>query len=273
MLTLEHASFRHAGAAADCLHEVTLSLPDGTVTGLVGGAESGASTLCLVLAGLAPRVIGGQLRGRLLINGADATEWPIHRLAEIVVLGLQDPAGQLSMIAETVIEEVAFGPANLGLARDDILERVDESLQRLGIADLATRDPRKLSGGQQQLVVIAGLLAMRPSHLVLDEPLAHLDRRGGERVLTTLADLAGQGTAILVAEKRTAALLEVCDRVVAIDAGRVVAEGSPAAILGAPEVLALGVEEPAIARLGRLLREAGAEPRHPDAGRDPGAVG
>jgi len=260
VLELEAASYRHAGATRDSLQDVSLALDVGSICGLVGVAESGKTTLCLALAGLAPRVIGGRLRGRLLLDGEDATDWPMHRLAGVVVVGLQDPAGQLSMVADTIYEEVAFGPANLGLPADAIHERVEDALDRLAIGDLAARDPRQLSGGQQQLVVVAGLLAMRPRYLVLDEPLAHLDAGARERVLQALRALAVEGSGILLAEQRTGALAEICDTIVALDDGRIVARGPGKAVLASAEVVALGIEEPEAWRLERLVREAGLDP-------------
>jgi energy-coupling factor transporter ATP-binding protein EcfA2 len=255
-LTLDEVSYRYAGADGDALHDLCLRLDEGTITGLVGPSEAGKSTLCLVLGGLAPRVIGGHLRGSLRIDGQDVAGWPMHRITEQVVLGLQDPGGQLSLVAETVYEEVAFGPRNLGLARGEIMARTEEALERLGLVDLTSRDPRLLSGGQQQLVALAGLLAMRPRLLVLDEPLAHLDALSTERAMAALTDLAAAGSAVLIAESRTDPLATHCATVAALAAGRLVRVGPAVEVLTDTSVLASGVEEPAALRLGRLLTAA-----------------
>jgi energy-coupling factor transporter ATP-binding protein EcfA2 len=239
---------------------VDLDLPDGSVIGLAGAAETGKTTLCLVAGGLAPRVVGGHLVGDITLDGQDVSRWPMHRLAEQVVTGLQDPAGQLSHIADTVFDEVAFGPANLGLPTDQLAARAEEALERIGIGDLAARDPLLLSGGQQQLVVLAGLLAMRPRHLVLDEPVAHLDATGTRSVLQAIAAIAETGTAVLLAEQRTEALVAVCDRLAVMADGNVVADGPVDEVLAEPSTAALGVEEPADVRLRRLLTEAGLDP-------------
>ena len=144
MLTLSGATYRYPGAAVDSLRDVSLVLPEGSVTGIVGTAESGLSTICLVLSGLAPRVVGGHLRGSLQVDGEDTVGWPMHRLCESVVLGVGRPGGQLSMVAETVYEEVAFGPANLGLPRDEVMARTEEALEQVAISHLAGREPRLL---------------------------------------------------------------------------------------------------------------------------------
>jgi len=204
VLSLEHATYRHAGARADSLRDITLELADGTLTGLFGPSGAGLSTLCLVLGGLAPRVVGGTLQGTLRVDGDGVSGRPMPRLTEHVVVGFGQPAAQLSLVAETVYEEVAFGPANLGVPRADVLARTWSALDALSIADLATRDPRQISGGEQQLVVLAGLLAMGPRHLVLDGPLVHLDPIHREHVLDVLEAEAVAGRAVLVADHRRA---------------------------------------------------------------------
>jgi energy-coupling factor transporter ATP-binding protein EcfA2 len=257
MLKLEGVSYRYPGAATDALRAVDLELAEGTVTGLVGAAEAGKTTLCLVAGGLAPRVSGGRLIGDVSLDGTDVRAWPMHRLAEQVVTGLQDPVGQLSHIAETVFGELAFGPANLGLPRDEVVERSEAALRAVGIEELRERDPARLSAGQQQLVVLAGLLAVRPHYLVLDEPVAHLDAVGVRSVLGAVRAVADAGTAVLMAEQRTDTLTDVCDSVAVIAAGNVVTAGPPDEVLADPTVAALGVEEPADVRLRRRLAEVG----------------
>jgi len=260
VLSLRAVSYRYPGAGHDTLHGIDLDLAEGTVTGLVGPGEAGKSTLCLVAGGLAPRVLGGRLAGQVGIDGASVADWPMHRLAQEVVTGVQDPAGQLSLIAETVAEEVAFGPANLGLARDEIVERVATALRLTGIEELAERDPARLSGGQQQLVVIAGLLAMRPRHLVLDEPVAHLDAGGARLVLEAIRAAADAGAAVLLAEQRVSELATVADSVLVMAAGNIVTRGAPDQVLADPTTYALGVAELPEVTLRRLLLAAGLDP-------------
>ncbi len=260
MLRLHGVTYRYAGAKGDSLHGVDLELAAGSVTGLAGPAEAGKSTLCLVAGGLAPRVVGGRLAGHVTLDGHDVSSWPMHRLAEHVVTGLQDPAGQLSLVADSVFDEVAFGPANLGLARDDVMARVEAALVRVGIEDLRRRSPERLSGGQQQLVVIAGLLAMEPRVLILDEPVAHLDAAASGLVLDAIGAISAGGTAVLVAEQRTDALVSVSDVVAVIVHGNIVARGAAREVLRDPALVAHGIEELAQERLERQLREAGLDP-------------
>ena len=160
------------------------------------------------------------------------------------------------MVAETVYEEIALGPANLGLPRGEVMERTDEALEALTLEELAGRDPRYLSGGQQQLVVLAGLLAIRAQHLVLDEPLAHLDARSTDLVMAALAKVAATGTVVLIVEQRSDVLAEHCSTIGVMAAGNLVHFGETAQVLADTSVLALGVREPQQQRLRRLLSEA-----------------
>ena len=256
-LRLDAVSYRYAGAARPSLRDVTLELGPGQVIGVAGASESGKTTLCLVASGLAPRTVGGQIRGRIHLDGQDTDTWPMHRLSERVAMAFQSPSSQLSQVTETVFEEVAFGPMNLGVARDEIVARTWAALREMGIVDLADREPERLSGGQQQLVAIAGLLAMRPAHLVLDEPTALLDPAGTRLVGDAIERLVEGGASILIAEQKTDLLARVAQRVVVLDGGAVALDGPAADVLNDPRLLALGVPEPARVRLRRLALAAG----------------
>jgi len=260
MLTFESVSYRYAGAARASLQDVSLVIGSGEVVGLVGASEAGKTTLCLVAAGLAPRTVRGTLTGRILLDGTDIAPLAIHELAGRVGIAFANPATQLSGVAGTVYEEVAFGPMNLGLSRSEVIDRTEAALSALKIIDLAEREPALLSGGQQQLVAMAGLLALRPAHLVLDEPTAQLDPAGTRLVAQALARLAMDGASILVAEQKTDLLASICDRVVVLDAGRVALDGPAAEVLGDPRLADLGVAAPASVRLRRLADAAGASP-------------
>jgi len=256
MLTLEGVGYRYAGARRASLHEVSLQLHDGELLGLVGAAEAGKTTLCLVASGLAPRTVGGTLTGRVLLDGEDVAPLAMHELAARVGIAFASPATQLSGVTTTVYEEVAFGPMNLGVPRSDVMARTEGALASLRIESLADRNPARLSGGQQQLVAIAGLLALRPAHLILDEPTAQLDPAGTAMVADALARLASGGASILVAEQKTDLLAHVCSRVLVLDAGRLLLDGPASEILADPRLPELGIAPPAAVRLRRAAGEA-----------------
>jgi energy-coupling factor transport system ATP-binding protein len=260
MLQLTGATYRYAGYAKPVLHDVDLRLDDGEIVGLVGANEAGKSTLCLVASGLAPASIGGDLKGTLMLDGTPAAGLKTHELAERVVVAFQNPNTQRSGVAATVFEEIALGPMNLGLAVAETVARTHEAIARLRLEHLVTRDPQRLSGGQAQLVAIASLLAMRPRHIIRDEPTAQRDPAGTRLVGQALRSLAETGTSLLIAEHKTDLLDGLCGRIVAIDGGRIVLDGPTAAIFDDPRLAELGVERPARARLGQALAERGIDP-------------
>jgi energy-coupling factor transport system ATP-binding protein len=260
MLQLIGATYRYAGYANAVLHDIDLRIDDGDIVGLVGPNEAGKSTLCLVASGLAPASIGGDLRGSLMLDGTPASGLKTHELAQRVVVGFQNPNTQRSGIAATVFEEIALGPMNLGLPVAETVARTREAITRLRLEPLISRDPQRLSGGQAQLVAIASLLAMRPRHVILDEPTAQLDPAGTHLVGEALRSLAEAGTSLLIAEHKTDLLDRLCRRILVIDGGRIVLDGPTATIFDDRRLVAIGVEPPARARLARSIAERGIDP-------------
>jgi energy-coupling factor transport system ATP-binding protein len=260
MLELRDVTYRYAGYARSAIHDVALTLADGEIVGLVGANEAGKSTICLVASGLAPASIGGGLTGTLTIDGDLMAGRPTHELAQRVALGFQNSATQLSGVARSVFEEVALGPMNLGLSVPETLERTHAALRTLRIEGLAERAPNRLSGGQGQLVAIAALLAMRPRHVILDEPTAQLDPEGTRLVGAALRDLAATGTALLLVEHKTDLLDGLCGRVAVVDGGTIVLDGPAAAVLEDPRLERWGVEPPSRVRLALALKASGLDP-------------
>ena len=256
-IELSGVGYRYAGETRPALLDVDLELRDGEVLGIAGRSEAGKTTLCLVVSGLAPRTIGGRIRGSITLDGEAVDDWPMHRLSQRVAIGFQNPTTQLAQVAESVFEETAFGPMNLALPREEVIARTWDALAALRIDELAERDPRLLSGGQQQLVAIAGLLAMRPEHLVLDEPTAQLDPAGTRLVADAITRLAADGASILVTEQKTDLLAAVCSRVAVLDGGRVALSGPATSVLGDERLPELGVGEPSSVRLRRAVSAAG----------------
>lgn len=256
-LALRGVSYRYPGYARMVLQELDLEIAPGEIVGLVGANEAGKSTLCLVAAGLAPASIGGTLGGEVIVDGHTTAGRATHDLAASVGLVFQDPNTQRSGVTATVFEEVALGSVNLGRSVAETVWRTRAALATLRIEALADRDPARLSGGQAQLVAVASILAMGPRLLVLDEPTAQLDPEGTRLVGEALRDLAGTGTALLIAEHKTDLLDGLCSRIVGLDAGRIVFDGQAATILEEAGLAAIGVEPPARVRLAQTAAERG----------------
>jgi energy-coupling factor transporter ATP-binding protein EcfA2 len=242
-LVLERVRFWYPATTVPALADCSLDVAGGEVVALVGHVGAGASTLLLVAGDLAPRVVGGRLEGVVRFVGrGPAGEGGGGGGAGGGGRGivLPTPWTQLSGMAFTVWEEVAFGPANLGWARAEIARQVDRALARLEIGALAERAPGTLSGGELQRVVLAAIVAMQPALLLLDEPTAELDAAGARLLWGLVRTLAAEGTAVIVATSDLDAIVDVADRVAWLEGGRVKKTGTPA-LLADEAVCAAGL--------------------------------
>jgi cobalt/nickel transport system ATP-binding protein len=225
------------------LDGVDLDVADGERVALLGPNGAGKTTLMLHLNGL----LSGT--GELDVAGLRVGRDDVRELRGRVGLVFQDPDDQLFM--PTVREDVAFGPLNLGLGREEALARVAEALARVRMAHAGDRSPHALSMGERRRVAIATVLAMRPSLLVLDEPSANLDPRGRRELVEVLTEAA---ETILVATHDLPLAAQLCDRAVVLDAGRVVADGAVGAVLADEALLAAhDLELPAGFDLARVV--------------------
>ena len=217
-LALEGVTYHYPATRTPALADVSIAVERGEVVGVIGNTGAGASTLLLVAGDLVPRVLGGELTGRVTRAGRSA-------------LLLPTPWTQVSGMAFSVRDEVAFGPANLGWPLGRIRAAVQRALKRVDAAHLEARDPATLSGGELQRVILAGILAMQPDVLLLDEPTAELDPGGAVVVWRLLRDLAAEGTAVVVATSDLDALPDAADRIMWLVDGRVRAIGPTRAVL------------------------------------------
>jgi energy-coupling factor transporter ATP-binding protein EcfA2 len=254
--TATAAGFRYGDSAAAALIDVTVSLEAGVVAWFTGAAGAGTSTLLLLAAGLAPLHTGGTASGSVSLLGENPqSPEGRKRLAGRVAYVSADPASQLSGIAETVRREVAFAPANLGRPREQILAAADRALERMEIAHLAERVPASLSGGEQQRVVIASMLALEPDAWLLDEPGSALDARGREKLAIVLTEEARRGALVMVASEDADWMVGWAERLIVMKEGRVVRDGVPVALLADPSLVETGAGSTAIATFARALAE------------------
>jgi energy-coupling factor transport system ATP-binding protein len=209
------------------LQGVDLSVDKGEYLLLCGGSGSGKSTLGYLLNGLIPHFFGGTLEGRVSILDRDTAGLKVEDLFETVGLVFQNTDAQL--FNSTVENEIAFGLESLGRSAREIKEEVRGTADTVGIGHLLKRSPTALSGGEKRLVAIASVLCLAPPILVLDEPLAHLDWQGSERVRKILRRLHRQGTTVVVIEQRVDAVLGDVTRCVVMDRGRLLFDGLPKA--------------------------------------------
>lgn len=237
------------------LKHISFKVKKGEVLGIIGPNGAGKTTLCLSLNGIVPQFFGGRMSGKVIVAGMDTFEHTIAELSTKVGIVFQDPLDQLSGIATTLEEEVAFGLAMLGFPKEEIDKRVKEAIETVGLKGLEGRSPYELSGGQQQRLAIATVLAVKPEILVLDEPTAQLDPIGKFEVFETIKELAASGQTIIVAEHEIEELATFADEIIALYDGEIVLKGEGKKVLSSVERLKeIGVDPPSVTELTHLLR-------------------
>ncbi len=238
------------------LDDVSLTIDDGEFVGIIGHTGSGKSTLVQHLNGLLKPT-----SGQVLIDGEDLNGEHVNRrkLRQRIGLVFQYPEYQL--FEETVAKDIAFGPRNQGLSAAEIDERVRYAMENvhLDYGKYAERSPFELSGGQMRRVAIAGVLAMKPSVLILDEPTAGLDPRGRDRILSMLEDLhARERVTIIMVSHSMDDMARLASRLIVMADGKVIASGTPREIFAQVDMMtSVGLDVPAAAHLCRALREKG----------------
>ncbi|BBB48636.1 ABC transporter ATP-binding protein [Pelolinea submarina] len=225
LLTIENLNFRYLIREEPALKDINLCFSSGEVSLIAGASGCGKTTLIRCINGLIPHSYRGEKTGQITAFGKDLSTLKLAEISQMIGTVLQDPERQI--LGTKVVNEVAFGLENLSFSRSEILNRVDESLARLKISDLRNRDTFSLSGGEKQKVALAGVLAMRPGILLLDEPLASLDPASAEETLAILRILADEGMAILMVEHRVEDVLKIHpERVIFMSSGEVRYQGT-----------------------------------------------
>jgi energy-coupling factor transport system ATP-binding protein len=219
-LVVENLSFRYRIRPELALMGVTFDVRAGEILLVAGSSGCGKTTLIRCVNGLIPRSYRGERGGAVRLHGREVAETPLAEVSQIVGTVLQDPERQI--IGSNVLADLAFGLENLGLPAPEVMDRVRSVASRLNMGDVLDRETWSLSGGEMQKVALAGVLAMNPSILLLDEPLASLDPASAHEALAIFRGLADEGAAILLVEHRVEdALAAGPDRLLYMREGRV----------------------------------------------------
>jgi energy-coupling factor transporter ATP-binding protein EcfA2 len=254
-VSARNVSFTYAGAEQPSMENVNMSIENGEFVILTGPSGCGKTTFCRCLNGLIPNFYSGDLQGELSVDGIDVRGKPTAELATHVGFVFQNPENQLFSLS--VERDVAFGLENLGMPREKALERVNWAMDATGILDLREKAPYELSGGQQQRAAIAGVLAMRPSILVLDEPTSFLDPKSAEEIVGVIAKLNRElGLTTLLVEHRLDLVSRYANRVIVMDKGKIALDGPPSLVFGEDARL-IGIGLPRVTMLFHLLRRDG----------------
>jgi energy-coupling factor transporter ATP-binding protein EcfA2 len=220
LLVVDELTFRYRRASEPALSQVSVQLEPGQILLVAGPSGCGKSTLIRAINGLIPHAYRGDYSGSVVVAGEAVATTTLKDVSRHVGTVLQDPDRQI--VGATVEAELAFGPENLGLPREEIRQRLRDVSERAGIVELLGRETAALSGGERQLAAVAGILMMHPRLLVVDEPLANLDPAAAQRLLALLRRIADEGGAVVMVEHRVEEALELRpDLALSLDGGRV----------------------------------------------------
>ncbi|MBI3859014.1 MAG: ABC transporter ATP-binding protein [Thaumarchaeota archaeon] len=257
VLEIEKLNFTYVDTWKKVVSDFDLAVPEEEVVVLAGPSGCGKSTLLRAVNGLIPHMYGGQYSGSVTVAGKSVKDTPMRDLAQTVGFLFQNPENQIFMFS--VERDIAFGLENLGVPRPEMRKRVDEAISLLGIEHLAQRAPHELSDGQKQRVALAGVLAMRPRLVILDEPTSLLDPRTAAELVELVGRLRKEtGATFVIVEHRLDLVTRVADRMVVMDRGAKVLDGTPSQVLFGDEAELYGIAVPAATRLQKLLAKDGA---------------
>ena len=257
MINIKNLSFKYDYEdedAKEILKDINLEIKEGEFVALLGHNGSGKSTLAKLINGL---LLPGE--GDVLVDGMNTKNeeeiWDIRKTAGMV---FQNPDNQL--VATIVEDEVAFGPENMGIDPAEIRKRVDKALEDVGMSDYKKNAPHLLSGGQKQRVAIAGILAMSPKYIILDEPTAMLDPSGRREVIDTLVKLNKEERKTIILITHYMEEAAISDRVVVMEDGNMVLSGSPREVFSKVDMIkGLGLDVPQVTELAYELKKDGIE--------------
>ncbi len=257
-IKLENVSFLYGAGTAYCkeaLKNVNIEIKEGSITGLIGHTGSGKSTMLQLLNGLATPTTG-----KVYLDGVDIWEKPkeIGKVRFRIGLVMQYPEYQL--FEETVEKDIAFGPKNMGLNEEEISKRIREAIDFVGLSpDVLSKNPFDLSGGQKRRVAIAGVIAMRPEVLVLDEPAAGLDPQGRDAILDGVFKYREKtGATVIIVSHSMEDMARLCDDIIVLSHGEVVLQGTRDEVFVESEMLErIGLAVPQITLLMHELNARG----------------
>ena len=220
MIEFSHFSFTYRHGKRRALDDITLSIQDGEFVIVAGPSGCGKSTLCLSFNGIIPHMLHGSMEGEVRVNNRNTHNFEVRDLAGEVGIVFQNPDNQI--FAMTVEEDVAFGPENIGMSREDMISKVEDALSLAGLQSCRKRPVHRLSGGQKQRTAIAGIYALSPDILVFDEPTADLDPSGTQEVFDTIRYLhKKEGKTIILIEHKLKTVLPYADRLLFMNEGKI----------------------------------------------------
>jgi len=257
IIEVQHLSYRYPTAQKPSLRDINLRIKKGELCAIVGANDSGKTTLCHAIRGFLPHFHKGEMEGDVFVMGENTRSKTIAGLCGTVGIVVQNPFTQLSGVAETAYEEIAFGLENMGIPFEETRKRVENILKLFNLDELRDRNPFELSGGQQQILSLASIMVMEPDVLVMDEPTSQVDPQSTEEIYQIINFFKEKGTTIVLVEHKMELIAQFADHVVMLENGAVVMDGKPSDIFSDPEIIKYKVSPPRYAMLGMELQKRG----------------
>jgi energy-coupling factor transporter ATP-binding protein EcfA2 len=258
LIQVKNLTYTYENESEPVLKDVSLTIDQGEFVLIVGPSGSGKSTLCQVFNGIIPNVLGGDVQGEVIVDGKAVFDVEVKDMSTSLGIVFQDPDAQLCNIY--VEDEIAFSAENLKVDPVEIRQRIKDTLDRVGLSGFEQRKVFELSGGQKQKVGIASVLSMKPKILILDNATANLDPQATKDVFDLLKALHEEhGHTIIVVENKIDDIIHLVDRIIVMDAGKIVSDGPPRQIISqsGKELMEMGVWIPEISELALRLQDEG----------------
>lgn len=256
-IQIKNLTYRYPTSETDVLKDVSFTVKKGELCAIVGANGSGKTTLCNAIRGFVPKFYKGEISGEVLVNGRDVKEDPDGKNALEIGFVFQNPFTQISGIASTVYEELAYGLENMGVEPEEIRQRIERIMELTKIQEFRDRDPYQLSGGQQQRVALAAILVMDQDVLVIDEPTSQLDPQSTDDVFEIIKLMKSMGKTIVLVEHKMEQIAEYADQIIVLDGGQVVMEGTPKEVFSDPDCLKYHTRLPQSTRIALELKKEG----------------
>ena len=233
-IQITNLTYKYPISEEPVLRNINLNVKKGELCAIIGANGSGTTTLCNAIRGFVPKFYKGEISGEIIVNGKDVQKEEIGSTALDIGFVFQNPFTQISGIAKTVFEELAYGLENMGIEREIIIRRVEETMRMTKIEEFRDRNPFQLSGGQQQRVALAAILVMGQPVLVIDEPTSQLDPQSTDDVFEVIKLMKSMGKTIVLVEHKMEQIAEYADHVVVLNKGEVVMEGTAKEVFSNP---------------------------------------
>lgn len=253
---MTNLTYQYPTSQQKVLKDISFSVKKGELCAIIGANGSGKTTLCNAVRGFIPGFYKGEMTGEVLVNGINVQKEKMGDLALHIGFVFQNPFTQISGIAKTVYEELAFGLENMGVEPDKIHERIECIMKLTHIDEFRDRDPYQLSGGQQQRVALAAILVMEQEVLVIDEPTSQLDPQSTDDIFEIIWQMKEMGKTIVLVEHKMEQIAEYADHVIVLEKGKVVMDGTPKEVFTDTDILRYHTRLPQCTRIAlEMMKE------------------